>query len=217
MIVGLVGPKTSGKTTVFEMTQNKVPGIEEVMLAKQLKRVCAIMLAADSLEFNSQKYKETNICLTLNRVDIDFILDAFNLDQYREVCYKLHVGKTLHSPRELMQYVGTNILRSIRPSIHIEYATSKIVPGRNYMVTDIRFFDELLHFMRKTEFPQFKAYYLYRPEAEKVAKLPDAHESEKNTLWLREHVNVVLLNTGSLEELEEEVDRFIIPNFRKGE
>lgn len=123
MIIGIGGKKGSGKDTVGLLLQ-------ELLLEEGLK--FTMIAFADKLK----------------EVIID-LFDMTNEQLYgllKEFPDKRYPNKngTFWTPRELMQYLGTDVFRSIYPNIWVDYLRRRIEsrPG-NYIITDCRFKNEV--------------------------------------------------------------------------
>jgi hypothetical protein len=203
-LVGLIGPKQAGKTTVFEMLREG-QRVNEITLAGFLKDVCASVYEVDRNYFDDQSFKER--ALLFPRVITPNSITQIEL-AYRHVLgedlwleHRSHVGKLMYSPREIAQYIGTNILREARESIHLDVAEKLVKPDMLNVITDIRFPNELDWARDKGG----KTWYIYRPEADTAAKRA-AHPSESGVPKLKEKATLVINNIKDLDYLRKEVE-----------
>lgn len=123
MIIGIGGKKGSGKDTVGLLLQ-------ELLLEEGLKFTTVAF--ADKLK--------------------ELIIDLFDMAEeqlyglLKEFPDKRYPNKngTFWTPRELMQYLGTDVFRGIYPNIWVDYLRRRIEssPG-NYIITDCRFKNEV--------------------------------------------------------------------------
>ena len=201
-IIGLIGAKGAGKTLTYNMLAGMTP-TNEIMLAAPLKEVCADVLMVDVGIFAKLELKEAPLQSgphTLTAEDIYYILRKFDITDETQIHIAIakHTGRVLHTPRQVAQYVGTDILRDIDHRIHIRAAMHNIRPGVLNVVTDIRFPDEYEAFRAAAH--GFKLYYIARTDAE-AAAAGDTHVSEQGLQKLRRFADVTIDNNGTQDEL----------------
>ena len=117
----------------------------------------------------------------------------------------------MRTPRELLQYVGTEIIRKhINPAWHIEAAFSAkglegLEPEGIYCVTDARFPNEYL-WLEKRFMLDFTGLYVERPEAEETLKTA-THDSELQVAEVRKLMKAeqVLDNSRDIEYLRKQI------------
>jgi len=201
-IIGLIGAKGAGKSLTYNMLSAITP-THEIMLAAPLKEVCSDVLMADVGIFAKLETKEAPIAggpHTLTEADIYYILRKFDITNETAIHIAIakHAGTVLYTPRQVAQYVGTDILRDIDHTIHIRAAMPHILYGVLNIVTDIRFADEYEAF--RAAAPGFKLYYIQRTDAERAAA-GDMHVSEQGLTKLRRFADVTIDNNGTQDEL----------------
>jgi energy-coupling factor transporter ATP-binding protein EcfA2 len=200
-IIGLIGPKRSGKSTVFNILKSIEPKIVEVQLAKKLKDVCSSVFNIERTHFDDQNFKEVEFTkpIIVSEENIFKINEAFNIQTNSLTDFNtITVVKT---PRQLLQHVGTDILRGYDPLIHcrsLEMSDQDAI----YVVTDIRFLNEHGFFMNKQN---FYPVYVQRDEAE---TLLDSHASEQEAQFLKEY-SYILENNDTIENLEEKIKDYL--------
>lgn len=229
-IVGLVGPKGSGKDTSYELLKElkKVDG--KISFAGPLKLICTEVfgLHANLLNDADLKEKPMKEPITLTLKHIRKIRDL--CEEYVEpvlndgtLLYRSNAisvagleGLTFKTPRELMQVIGTELIRDRvykgwhRNAAFSTKALSKLKQNGTYAVTDVRFFDEN-EFLTEKFGDDYQAYYVARPEAE--ANLEKAtHPSELETKKIREVISTtnIIDNSGDLEELKTQLGKLTL-------
>jgi hypothetical protein len=213
IVIGLVGVKTSGKTTVARMISEFFAGVHEASIADKLKNVSAEVFGLTREQFDKQDLKEVpfETPIELNYKHISEILNAFNVvysDQLQEKLDRL-VNMKLISPRSIAQIVGTEILRSSGdPDIHLK--NTLIADGMN-VVSDIRFKNELEYFS-KSEGVGFLPLYISRKVAEDKIT-PNSHVSETELFTFKDSC-IKIDNNGSFLDTERQVkmavDKFLL-------
>ena len=148
--IGLVGLKQSGKTTAFKVIKSAIPDATEVMLADRLKEACSKATGIERKFFELQEYKEVPFVpeLELSEEILSTIAQVFEIESSHPE-FANHLGKLMKSPRHMLQYVGTDILRQIDDEIHLKTAEMNSKGDGVFVVTDIRFPNEFEYFMKK--------------------------------------------------------------------
>lgn len=154
IVIGLVAEKESGKTTSFNHIKSKIPEAQEVMLAEHLKNVCSQVFPVPKEDFESQQKKQMELSspIILTEKHVRELFNLFELAPKSTEDVQKHVGKKLSTPRQILQYVGTDVLRAVDSDIHLKWAM-KIAPKSDvYVVTDIRFPNEFEFFKGQGKF-----------------------------------------------------------------
>jgi ABC-type oligopeptide transport system ATPase subunit len=219
-IVGFVGPKGSGKdTAAMLLTQSRrIKG--KISFAGPLKDICSKVFGLSVQVLNDPDLKErafqTPIKLTKKHFrDIMRLCETYlppvtsdGLILYRSTASIAGLeGREMKSPRELMQFIGTEYIRDrVYKEFHMRAAFSEAVLSKLeegvYAVTDVRFANE--HEFLKGKFgADFTCFYVDRPEAEE--RLAQAtHPSELEVKKIREILpeTQILKNHGSMDEFK---------------
>jgi hypothetical protein len=188
--------KKSGKDLSAQFINSIGYRYRRIGLADKLKDVCSAVFSIERWRLDSQACKETLLETPriLTREQIQTIMSAYGVGALP--VNQAHVGKVLRSIREILQYVGTDVLRSLEESIHFD--NIQMDEDKDYIITDVRFADELYWVHRLGGI----VFFVHRPEAELTV---DSHPSEKQVLKLRDRCDLVIHNTGSREDLLREV------------
>lgn len=203
-IVGVTGVKGSGKNTTYELLKRHYPEIKEVSLAGKMKEACKEILGLTEFQITDRVAKEAFLDepVYLTASALKSIFEAFgegdNVDYDKHI--RPHVGMTLESPRRVLQYIGTEVLRSIRDNIHSYYLYSQIKDSDGtYFITDLRFFDEYQFFADTFE-NEFEAWYISNRKAE-MAGSGDTHPSEQGIVQIKPKA-LQIDNNGTLDDFE---------------
>lgn len=203
-VIGFSGQKQSGKSTACKMLASLNPEIIEVSLAAKLKQVCATTfdLSLASMDSNLQKEMEFDPPIYMEDYHILSILEAYkNEIDGKEVNIRPHIGKIFYTRRQILQYVGTELLRSIDAEIHTKalYLRMQQFPEASYVISDIRFPNEFDFFKEKYG-NLFECYYINNKLAELKAS-KDTHASELLVKETMKKCEVIENNT-SLNDYE---------------
>lgn len=168
LVIGFTGIAGAGKTTSVDVLKELLPNktIVEVALASKLKQVLSEIFNVDSKFLNDPvlKEEEFNNPIFLNTDFINEVFYGFGVkDQDFDKHVRPHIGKILLSFRELMQYVGTDILRNYDSEIHCKKMLEQVNSLKSNelpIISDIRFTSE--YEFCKNNFSNFKCFYLER-------------------------------------------------------
>lgn len=151
MIIAFSGVKFAGKDTAAEILITK-QGFRRIGLADKLKDICSEVFSVSRTAMDNPSLKETlfGTPLTISTQNIESLLkgvqkDGFEFDYgkvFGDICKNFH-GKNLTSIRDMLQTVGTDILRTfVKDDIWLEYIKKQITQDSNIVVTDARFKNE---------------------------------------------------------------------------
>jgi hypothetical protein len=204
MLIGLIGVKGSGKDAVADIIQKHMD-VNRMAFADKIKIVCAREFKLDKKFFHDQSLKEVELKLpeALGFVRSFEILESFGINPSLFTIDQINytgvlAQRIMTTPREIMQVVGTELLRYMDSEVHINTIELDKLAG-NTIITDVRMPNELKHLTNYSG--DVKLLYIQRDSAE--AKVNEhSHESEKNVFTIRDKC-VKVDNNGSLEDLEE--------------
>lgn len=203
IVIGLIGAKAAGKTTAFNAIKAMVD-VQEITLASKLKDVSASVFNIPREHFDSHEFKEKEfenlVYVTGDAVKEIFFQYGLDVDYGKFV--RPHIGKVLVSPRQVAQYVGTEVLRSYMPDIHCWWA-AKAVNKRVGVVTDMRFPNEYDYF--KKNYKEFHPIYIHNMSAEIMAG-KDTHASEAYLKDLAAMAIHKVQNNGTIQEFERSIE-----------
>lgn len=212
-IIGLVGCKGSGKTTIADSIKKLLPEAKEVALADKLKNVCSEFLQVDRKVFDDQRYKEVpfelfGLTKKFNYAIAAKVLEEFKIP-YNHAYILVHFedlfGTKLKSARHTAQFIGTEILRKHGGAdIHCEQL--RIPDSEVVIISDIRFENEFSYFANNPAI-EFTPLYISRNSAEEKAKL-DGHSSELGIFEFRDMCKKVD-NNGKLCYTYDQVKRLL--------
>lgn len=203
-IIGLTGFAKSGKSTAAEIL--KEMGGQEVAFAKHLKDVCSVVFDVKRSNFDDQAFKEIpfNFYRSIDDLDIEKILNFFEIStRFIPATQLAHRGVQMVSPRQIAQYIGTELLRSIDQNIHIKMAF-KLNEGSKapfLICSDVRFENEL----KAVQETGGQVFGIWR-ESIVPKDLENLHPSEKEIPELVKRSNLVIHNEKSIEEFQLDVE-----------
>lgn len=202
MLMAFCGSKGAGKDTSANLVKELYTGkVESLSLAGHLKSVCSKVFGVDMKYFTDPKLKEVELdtyivlkASNLRYVFCDFGIDLVDYDKL----IRPHMSKVLETPRQLLQYIGTEVLHPVDPLIHVKLMMKNKDPKALTLITDLRFENEFNYFKSQTQF-KFKPYYVSNLNAEAAAS-GDMHPSERD-LQKFKNLCVKIDNNGSISDL----------------
>lgn len=184
MIIGIGGELESGKSTIAEIFVNKYK-FTELSFAKNLKQMCRAIFELTDHQVNTTEGKKElfiqSVLFTETHADRIFkwITQTNQLYVDRHV-YDLAISNlpktALYSPRAVLQFVGTEVLRNcVNQDFHVR-VIAQIIKGKekwhNFIISDARFENE-----RKWITEQGgRTVMAYNPQSEPVTE--NQHQSE---------------------------------------
>jgi hypothetical protein len=146
VIIGLSGKALSGKDTTADYLLLKHNFYEKVGFAKNLKEMCIKVFSLTEKDVYNQDYKGVPFTqpLLLSEKHLEDIIKWISTTHIiNGVKVSDFVGKVLISPRDVLQYVGTDIIRSMCDTYHSDIVEKKIHSVEDIVVSDVRFNNEV--------------------------------------------------------------------------
>lgn len=204
-VIGLVGVKTCGKSTVANIIKKLYPQAKESALADKLKNVCAEVFGLERIQFDAQELKEVSfdapkiltpekIAEVLTSFGVQMSISEFS-SKYSSIAFM-----KLESPRKIAQIVGTEVLRAAGDEdIHCKNID---IEGDFVIISDVRFPNELNYFKNNSDV-NFIPLYIQRNEAEKHVT-ENSHPSETSVFKFNEKC-IKIDNNSDFNNLEKQI------------
>lgn len=208
-VIGLVGVKTSGKSTVAGIIKDILKeNVIESALADKLKAVSSEVFGVPRFAFDSQLLKERQLISPriLGKNEIESVLLMFGIIPTDELMskYSKIIDMELNSPRQIAQIVGTEILRNAGDEdVHCKNVN---LSDSITIISDIRFPNEFDYF-KNLENTLFIPLYIQRDEAENKIT-PESHSSETSVFGFCEKC-LKINNNRDLESLKKQIERYL--------
>ncbi len=202
MIIGLIGVKNSGKTTAAHILTEFLGPCLITSFADKLKRTCSEVFDIPLNHFEDRKAKEDlHEDKYILASHILKVFDSFGINGNDTKLMQM-AGTKYNSNRELLQIVGTDILRSHDEDIHVK--TIYPVKGLCTIIGDCRFESEAKYL------DNLGAYLIYIEDSESESLVTDAsHQSEKEVIAKTyKYANYVVDNTTKdMSELRKQLEQ----------
>lgn len=221
IITSFTAPKGGGKDASAKILLESQIAAGKLSFAGPMKQICSQVfgISRESMEDPVLKEKLFDEPFSFSRKHLRLILNLlpeflptdeldYNVNTVTETGV---VGATMKSIRNLLQFVGTEVIRN---KVHVEWniraafankVLESLDPNGIYCITDARYPNEYSFLQEKFGDDLF-GYYVERPEAEERLKTA-THTSETDIIKVRALIGEgnVIKNDGSLEELAEKI------------
>lgn len=201
-IIGISGRMRSGKSLISKLC-NKA-GYETLSFATPLKQICSQLLNISIDELNELKNNNEIINHSFTREETAFIHDKtlISLDNIQAAIDKLI--KPIQTVRDLLQFIGTDIIREYNIDWHINEIKKSIQIGHKYVFDDLRFPNE----KKMIEELGGETWFIIRPFQNKVSH----HFSEESLFWKDFNENIII--NYDIKEFIEEWNKYIYQNIK---
>lgn len=185
-IIAFCGRKESGKTELAKICEEF--GYEKISFATPLKKLVSELISCDINKINSLKNIESNYIF--GAVDCSFISSETNIPV--SVVKEKILDKSFKNVRQILQYIGTDLIRKYNPNWHVEKMKSIINNDRKYVIDDVRFQNEANLISELGG----DLWFVVRPKLDNISN----HESENSLKW--QDFDNIIVNDKSLEYLK---------------
>lgn len=200
-IIGFAGRLASGKTELASICEKY--GYEKLYFALPLKQLCADLLNITIDELNTLKRNNNVIDYFVTEECVNEIHKRTNIN-FDDINQTIG-GKIIKNVRELLQIIGTDVIRKFNTNWHVEQIKNMIDNNVKYVIDDVRFPNEkkLIEELGGT------CWYVIRPTLDNVSN----HESETSLKW--KNFENIIVNDNSLEYLTYHWNLFMERGYEK--
>ena len=205
-IIGFAGRKRAGKTCLSSFLTQKYNGTI-VTVADALKRLCCDLMGLETID-ELNRLKDNGTSWSFNKKDIPVwaetickqVFGQYSDNVYNDVAMMLE-GIGTYNVRELLQFVGTDIIRKYKPDWHVDKMVEAISNADTDLVCvdDVRFPNE----RKAIEKLGGKVFFIIRPD---LTIGVSNHESETSLTWPEFNDDSVILNMFSKQFMFDEFD-----------
>ena len=193
----LAGNKGAGKDTFADFFVEL--GYTKVAFGDNLKSMISYAFQMDNVYFYDPNIKD-------RKFDSPIYISKQNIDKLNEWISKTHVFEIpytyenieLESPRHMMQYIGTDIIRTLYQPYHVEATIRKMVDLPYMICSDVRFLNELEGIQKEAKRLGIDLHTIY---IERKGFVGDNHISENSVK--KEDFAVTVENNSNLQSLKQ--------------
>lgn len=196
-IIGLGGRCRSGKGSLADICEKH--GYKRLYFAMPLKNMCADFLNVSLEELDRLKNENVGLEINFDESTIDFFSKETEIP--KETVYKVMNGKLVHNIRELLQFVGTDLIRAYNMNWHVNKIRAMIEDNEKYVIEDVRFPNE----KEMIEDIGGDNWFVVRPKIDNISH----HISEESLRW-QDFGDKVIINNNSIEYLEMMWENFLL-------
>ena len=166
-------------------------GYERISFALPLKNLCADLLDMSIDELNKYKNQGIEIGINLQKDHVKIISEETNIpfDIVETICNE---KKYISTVRDLLQFVGTDIIRKYNQNWHVNKIREMLNPKKSYVFDDVRFQNE----KALIEDLGGDVWFVTRKKIDEVSN----HESETSIFW-KHCWNKIIINDSTLQQL----------------
>ena len=142
-IIAFAGRQRSGKTQLAKLLKNEDDAVI-VTIASALKKLCCDILGIDSVD-RLNYLKDSKDRIDAKPTDEWALKIAYKTGiEYSDVSKELSRYNNIKDVRQMIQVVGTNIIRKYKPNWHVEQLKKEIKETKSPLVVidDVRFPNE---------------------------------------------------------------------------
>lgn len=194
-IVGFSSRKSGGKTLCSTISQKY--GYIPINFADSLKNMICHILDI-SIDYLENHKNNPEIVFNINSKKMETIIEYIHkeTDINKEYIRKTLTKKNQLTIREYLQIIGTDLIRKYNPNWHIQKLISKMIPGKNYVIGDVRFLNEKMIIEQLGG----KCYYIIRPFKNNYEDISN-HISEVELNWTMFEPKHILINDSTIDNL----------------
>lgn len=195
-IIGFCGRKESGKSLLSDSCAEF--GYETVYMATPLKNLVADLIGVRYEDLEKLKTVESEY--PIKDEDIDSLHSETGIP-YGYIKEKMS-GKVYHTVREILQHLGTDVIRNYDNDWHVKKTREMILekgPDAKVCVGDVRFPNEVAMIRELGG----DIWFITRPRMDNVSN----HRSETSVRW--KDADFVIVNNGTKDEIVNRWKRFV--------
>lgn len=187
MIIGLSGRKCSGKAEIANVLVENFK-FKRLYMALPLKKIISELVGFDVNE--KQETKTAIVDKVLDENDIKLVSQRTGIDE--NFIRTETQGVTFHTVRDMLQIIGTDVIRKYNPLWHINEVMKLIDNKSSYVIDDIRFPNE----KKAIEERGGDTWFIVRPLINDISN----HISETSLQW-QDFGNKIIFNNIPLNAL----------------
>ena len=193
MIIAFAGRLHSGKSVLAQICTKY--GYQRIYFALPLKEMIAHLINGTVDDVNLQKTSHYE--KILSERELNYISDETKIPI--EIVRKTLQNKVFHNTRDMMQIIGTDLIRKYNADWHVNKIRDMMDKGKNYVIDDTRFPNEVKMIQEENGL----VFFVVRPNLEYISN----HESETSLRW--QMFDTIIINDSNIEELKLRWETFL--------
>lgn len=204
-LIGFAGRARSGKTTLCKFLR-KEKNAKIVTIASYLKKLCCEVLSMDMYTLLEYKDNNTELNFAFNDTAYKVLNDktGISLDALHQELDNV----IIHTVREMLQVIGTNVIRKYNPDWHVNQMKEEILSydeDTMVVIDDVRFPNE----RQAIEELGGVVLFIIRPSFDYISN----HESETSLRWYNFSNTHIILNYTNIYGLFADFDIMVKNDF----
>lgn len=194
IIIGLAGRKGAGKTELANVCKRQ--GFIVLRFAIALKKLVSELVGFEVNASQESKIKELN--LRLSEEQIQYIAKETNIkvEDVRETIGSI----SFNTVRDMLQIIGTDLIRKFNPDWHVNKLKELLVEGHNYCIDDVRFPNEVNMIKSMGGI----VWFVVRPIIDNISN----HDSETSLRW-QDFGNYLIINNIPLPNIKDRWNKYL--------
>ena len=197
-IIAFAGRKRSGKTELSNFFKNEY-GAVVITIASYLKELCATILSCDMNHLLKIKDDGTTFEMKVDDRWVNILNDKTNIP--KEIIYK-EIGHILFTNvRQMLQIIGTDLIRKHNPNWHVEQMIKEI---ESYSDTQLITIDDVRFPNEKNAIENLGGKVFFIIRTSNCLNVSN-HISENSLHWYDFNDNNIIINNSDVELLTKKV------------
>lgn len=198
-IIAFAGRQRSGKTHLAKLLE-KEKGAKIYTIANYLKQLCCDLIGIDSvIKLNELKNSKKELWIEPQYAEWGVKIEKATGIASTQICIDLKKIRIIKDVRELLQIIGTNIIRKYYPNWHIDQLIKEITTSKDELIVidDVRFPNE---YNAITEIGG-KTFFIIRT-ANVTDDMISNHQSETALMWFNFPNDKIILNVADTKVMD---------------
>lgn len=200
-IIAFAGRKRSGKTELSKFLKEEYDAVI-ITIASYLKELCAELLSCDINELLLMKDDGTVFEYNLNEKWLNILHNKTNIA--KDVIEKEMGNITFTNVRQMLQVIGTDLIRKYNPNWHVEQMVNEIKSydgTRLITIDDVRFPNE------KEAIEQLGGEVFFIIRTSNCLNVSN-HISERSLTWKTFDDKHIIVNNDTVEKLQKKLQKW---------
>lgn len=148
MLLCFSGKAQAGKDTAADYMIGRHGWTRKVGFADNLKNICMKVFDLSEYDVHTQEGKSSllNIPVVISKPHLSQVIKCMQLTHsvsLEDKDYTWMIGTKLGTPRSILQFIGTEVIRLYANNFHLEAVIDSVAPNEKVIITDARFPNEV--------------------------------------------------------------------------